>query len=230
MAVSSTATYQPNGDQIIKEALRLVGKIGAGEEPLGKDKDLARDILQRKVKGYQAQGLIARTVEATTLTLTDGTATYTAASGTLEILFPLTVYDSSDNSESTVEEMSGEAYMEISNKTNDITGIPSRAWVQKTSSDTVTITLDPIPSSDVNTLRYRRVRLLRDMDSSTVTLDLETRWVNAVVYDLAHDLSLVFGYPSTQVAYFRGLSTEALAEVRGKEWFGGDVQFYVSEW
>lgn len=89
------------------------------------------------------------------------------------------------------------------------TGTPSRGYVEKLA--TVTVTLWPIPDSSAPTLRYSRVRLLRDADTGAVTIDLARRWLKYVTYATAVNLARAKSLPLETVMDLNGQAEQQKA-------------------
>lgn len=221
MAVSSSYAFNMNRTEILTDAWRLV----TGSTPSADELDRAATILGRKLKSLQDDGVIVTAVERTSATITSGTATYTTGADTVDVL-EVVVRDTSGN-DTPLQQISRREYMEIATKTT--TGKPTQYYCERTTS-TVQILLYPVPTSSSATLQYSRVRVLRDMDSGSVTPDLPQRWMDALVYMVAADLALMLGAPVQRITYLKGLAQEARGEASSDASEKGDVQFTVRAW
>ncbi len=222
MATSTSYSFDLQRDQIIRTAMRLAGPLGIGAEPTADDIAACSDLLNLGLKALQTEAAILRSVERVTATLTSGTASYTASADTIDVEGPAYVTSTSSTTDSRVDFMSRDEYMIITDKT--IQGRPSRMYVEKANASLV-IYLYPVPDTTVTSLTYARVRLLKDMDSGTVTADLMSRWGRAVTCMLAHDVGLAYGMPLDRIAYlkteFQTAKALALSDdaERGPSWF-----------
>lgn len=187
MTVSANATTDYQRDQLIRMAYQLAGVLEAGREPEAADLSMASDFMNLELMALQADGVILRTIERTTLTLVAGTMAYTLPADTIDVqLGPNDQLGSivpTSGSETLVTAMSRAEYLDLSDKTSAVSGRPTRAYVEKLAS--VTVTLWPAPDATSASLRYARVRLLKDVDTGAVTVDLARRWLKFVTYATA---------------------------------------------
>lgn len=192
MTVSANASFDLSRDAIIRSAYQLCGVVPAGQQPDGNQIAMASDFLNMGLKALQSDGIILRTIERTTTTLTAGTAQYTCASDTLDV-DDRTVYVTSGTGTATtdlrLEPISRGMYMELSLKA--VQGQPTQIYVEKGAA--VSFFLYPTPDANWASVTYPRVRLLRDMDTGTVTPDLPSKYLKYVTYMLATDLALHHG-------------------------------------
>lgn len=201
MTVSANSTLEFSVDELITLAYQSVGILEAGRQPDADDLAMGRNFLNLELQALQAEHVVLRTIERTTLTLGTpdvGTvATYTLPADTIEIrLGPNdelgTIVDAAGK-ESLVMNMTRNEYQTISDKTVNVTSRSTRGYVEKLAS--VTVTFWPAPDSLSPTFRYSRVRLLRDADDGGVTIDLARRWMKFVVYATAAHLARAKSVP-----------------------------------
>jgi hypothetical protein len=191
VTVSSSYSLDYTRDELLKTAFQLAGVVDEEHDPSAADYAMASRFLNLELMALQAEGVVLRSVERTTLTLVSGTATYTLPADTVDVQFGPndevgTIVDS-DSKETSVLSMSRHEYLGITDKTSAVTGRPSRAYVEKLAS--VTVTLWPVPDSTAVSLRYARVRLLRDGDTGAVTMDLHRKWLKFVTYASAANIA-----------------------------------------
>ncbi len=194
MTTSANAQFDLTRDQIIRLAFQYAGIVGAGQQPDANQIAMASDMLNMGLKSLQNDGIILRTVDRTTTTLVAGQAQYTCASDTLDI-DDRTVYVTTGTAATTqstdlrLESISRGMYMELSNKL--ITGQPTQIYVEKGA--TVSFFLYPAPDSNWTSVTFPRVRLLRDMDTGSVTPDLPSKYLKYLAFMVAVDLALSHG-------------------------------------
>lgn len=208
MTVSTNATLDYTRDQLITAAYRLAGVWPSSQESSdaqsADDVGMAADFMNLELMNLQAEGVVLRTVERPTpLVLVSGTSVYTLAADTIDVeLGPYGeagMIVNTDNAESMVMAMPRAEWLDNTNKTN--VGTPTRVYIERLAS--VTLTFDPIPNDSTQTFRYARVRLLRDMDSGSVTADLARRWLQYVVYAVATQVALAKNLDLAKVGYLR---------------------------
>lgn len=192
MTTSANAVFDLSRDQIIRVGYQLAGMVMAGQQPDANQIAMASDLLNMGLKSLQNDGIILRTIDRTTTTLVAGTAQYTTASDTLDIddrSVYVTTGTGTPATDLKLESITRGMYMELSLKS--ITGQPTQIYVEKGAS--LSFFLYPTPDSNWVSVTYPRVRLLRDMDTGTVTPDLPSKYLKYVTYMLASDLALHAG-------------------------------------
>ncbi len=204
MTVSANATLDFQRDQLITAAFRLAGVLDADGALVSTDAAMGADFMNLELMNLQAEGVVLRTIERPTpLALVSGTATYTLAADTIDV--QLGAYDEAGmivdttSGETMVMSMPRHEYLLISNKTS--TGRPARVYIERLAA--VTLTFDPIPDDSTQTFRYSRVRLIKDMDTGAVTVDLARRWLQYVTYAVASQICLAKSIDLAKVGYLR---------------------------
>lgn len=86
--------------------------------------------------------------------------------------------------------ISGEEYANISDKY--VEGLPIKAWFDHRNNK---VHLYPYPDDLSDIIRYRGVYALEDFDAAGDDPDMEARWVEPLIYDVAHALSPEYGLP-----------------------------------
>jgi hypothetical protein len=114
--------------------------------------------------------------------------------------------------------------MQISDKTQQ--GTPTRMLVDESSSG-VTLYLYPVPDSTVASFTYQRVRLLRDVDTGTVTEDLPSKYLKAITYTLAHDIALAQSLPIAKAQYLGVIAEKEREAAMGMDSEHGSIQFSI---
>lgn len=188
MTTSANASFDLSRDSIIRVAYQLVGVLEAGKQPDANQIAMASDLLNMGLKALQNDGIILRALEQETVALTAGVAQYTLAADTLDV-DDRSFYTTSGTTDLKLEHISRGQYMELSLKA--IQGQPTQFYVEKTT--TVSFYLYPTPDANWTSVTFPRVRLLKDMDTGSVTTDLPSKYLKYVTYMLAADLSLHHG-------------------------------------
>lgn len=201
MTVSTSALIDFQRDQLLTLGFQLAGQLGAGKSPSADDVGMAANFLRLELSALQAEGVILQTIERTTLTLVSGTATYTLPSDTIEVqLGPNdqagTIVDTG-STESIVTTMSRAEYLDLSDKTSAVTARPTSVYIEKLAA--VTATFWPVPDTTSVSYRYARVRLLRDTDSGSVTMDLARKWHKYLTFAVAAHVARAKSMPLDSV-------------------------------
>lgn len=223
MTISTSYNFNPTAEQIVRQAFQATGALGLGRRPRPDQLNDARDILTTLLKAMQAKGKLLVQAERVTLTLTPGTATYALADDTIDVEFPTTYSPPGSTTETIVERMSYSDYQILSDKTAQ--GTPVRVYVEK--SAILTATFWNVPNA-AGTWHYRRIRIIRDA-SAGATMDATTKFIQAIVWKLAHKLALPLGVPLARVQYLEQQAIAAEAEVIGDDDERGDCNMMLPD-
>jgi hypothetical protein len=224
MTVSSNFALNLMGEDIVKAALRLAGK--------GDDKSsetLVNGILSLNIiiKSLQKRGFILRTKIPTVLPLIAGTASYQLPAGTIDVEPPAMAI-TANGSESLVLPMGLADWTRLVDKTTP--GIPTRFYPRKADVagvETVTLFLWNVPTADAVSLRYTGIRALKNIERTTVP-DLSERWLDALLYSLAHVFGMEFGDSVERMAYYKAMAEQAIKASFNDNTETADVQFHTS--
>lgn len=186
MATSGTATFNLDINEIVEEAYE---RAGLGRAFSGSDYRTARRSLNLLAQDFANRGINLWTVEEATLSLTDGTATYTLPADTVSILdHSIREGTGTNQSDLAISRMSLGEFAGITSK--NTTGRPVKMYIERLVS-APKVTFWPVPNSNNYTLVYYRVRRIEDSVSGSVTqYDAPTRFLPAIVSGLAYQLAL----------------------------------------
>lgn len=221
--LSANARFDMSVAEIVTSGMQLAGVITSGQAPSASDYEMGRMFLNMQLKALQAEGVILRSVERTTLALTTGTAEYSLDADTIDVEFPMTIVPSSGTGETQVSEISVGEYVALADKVSQ--GRPSRASVEKLA--VVKVCLHPAPDSASPTLRYRKVRLLKDVDTSAQTVDLPSRWLDTIVFGIGHRMALAKSKPLELVGYLNNQAMAAKKQAQGSDGPTGVTRFVI---
>lgn len=207
MTVSTGAIIDFQRDQILQLAFQLAGLVGGGKTPTADDTGVAANFMRLELMALQAEKVILQTIERTTLALVAGTASYTLPSDTIDIqpgpndqagtiLRQDPDHNLPDSAETLVSLMSRAEYMDVADKSSSVTGQPTRVYIEKQA--TVTAVFWPVPDA-VLVFRYARVRLLKDTDSGSVTIDLARKWHKYLTFAVAAQIARAKSLPLDRV-------------------------------
>ncbi len=226
MTVSVNSNFEMTRDTLIRRAYQVAGVAASNVTISGDDISMAVDFLGAELDSLQAEGVILRTVERTTVALTSGEETYALDSDCIDIAvdpdnFGGMVWATS-GSETRVTSVSRQQYEKLSNKT--ATGTPTMVYFEKQA--TISAIFWPVPDASM-TFRYSKVRLIKDADTGGVTLDLQRKWQKAIMYSLAWQLALAKGMPLDKVGFLRNTADQLKSTARADEAQKGDAQFVL---
>lgn len=218
MTVSLNPTPDFQRDQIIAGALGICGLMPAGGTA---DPDLVEQgafhlsmaLLELQTEGVQLTGTIRDTE-----TLVDGTEEYTLDSDTLDVKVEQDgvagmVVDT-DGVEYPVVAMAAGEYQRIGDKTIEADR-PTKVFIDK-SANAVALVFWPIPSDSTMTFRFTRIRLLRDMDTGAVTMEMKRIYAPWLMYMTASGLAMANSkWPLA--SGFRALAEKLLTKVKSTD-------------
>lgn len=221
MTVSANFTANPTVEQIIKAGMQLAGLLRLGGAPRAEQMSDARVIFDTRIKELQAKGVILATEERATLALVSGQTAYALAADTIDIDGDAMVRASGATSRTQVLQIPFANYNMLSDLT--VTGTPTQFYVEKQA--TVQALFWPVPNAAM-TLDYRRIRLLRDVDSGGVTADLWQRGLRLLTLYVAHDAAMNGNIPMNKISYLATLVMAAEKTLLGDAHEKGDVSFH----
>lgn len=185
MATSGTATWNPDYGEIVEMAYT---RASGGQSPRGGfDLRAARFALNELFSEWSNRGINLWTIEQGTLSLSDGTATYSLPADTVDLIEHV-IRSGSGTSQSDIKitRISVTTYSDIPNKTTE--GQPTQIYVQRTTSPQVTVW--PVPDTSY-TLVYWRLRRIEDTGNQVdYTLDMPHRFLPALIAGLAHRIAM----------------------------------------
>ena len=184
MATSGTATFNPEIVEIVEDAYERCGL----ELRSGYDLKTARRSLDIMAAEWSNKGINLWTVEAGTLSLTTGTATYTLPADTIDLLETVIRTGSgSDQQDLSINRISVSTYATIPNKNNQ--GRPIQIYVDRQATPKVSVWPTP-DSSTTYTLAYWRLRRIEDAGrAGSNTYDVPSRFIPCLVAGLAYHIA-----------------------------------------
>ena len=178
MATSGTATWTLQVDEIIDEALERIG----GNPQTGNEQKSARRSLNLICKDWINRGILLWAVDEVSQTLTDGTASYTLGTDTVDILDAvIRETDGTDITDITITRISREDYLEIPNK--DDKSRPSQ-WFLDRQRVAPILYLYPTPDA-ADTFKYWGLTKIQDAGDYEDELDIPTRFLPCLTAGMA---------------------------------------------
>jgi len=181
------AVVTPDMPEIFEEAYERAGL----EMRTGYDLKTARRSLNLLTLEWQNRGLNLFTIEAGTLAVTAGTATYTLPTDTIDIIeHQIRTGTGTNQVDTALERVSVATYAQQTNKNTQ--GRPTQIYVQRLPTETK-VTLWPVPDSTTTyTISYFRLKGIDGLSSgvgSTVT-SVPPRFVPCLVAGMAYYLAM----------------------------------------
>ena len=230
MATSSSVDFNQTRNEIINDALILIGGIEDDETPESFQIDYANRMLNRMIKSWMKEGLKLWIVKEGTLDLAKGQTSYTIGpSGDYVIDRPLECENfrrKVDGSETPVRKAGRQTYMRQTNKSSQ--GKPVMAYYDPQLTNG-TIFLWPTPDSGKDQLLFDYRTPIEDFDTGTDNPHFPVEWLDAIVYNLALRLIPMYEVSGEDKGFIAGLASE-LKDSAMDEDDNGDSVFLVPDY
>jgi len=184
MTTTGTTAFDMSFTEIAEESWERAGR----EMRSGYDLRTARRSMNLLLIEWQNRGINLWTVDEGSVSLVDGTATYTLPADTIDLLeHVIRTGSGSSQSDLSLTRISVSDYSSITNKTSE--GRPLQLWINRLR-DAPTVTLWPIPDSNDYTLQYWRMRRMEDAGNGVETADMTFRFYPCLVAGLAYYIAM----------------------------------------
>ena len=181
MATSGTYDFNMDIDEVIQEAMEMIG----GEETLGHEPKSARRSINLLLQDWQNRGVMLWTANASTVDLTTSVTTFTLASSTIDVLEA--VHNREDR-DIQLERISMQEYLKIPNKGQ--TGRTTQYAVRHERGNPV-VNLWPIPENSTDKIKLELVSYMEDVNKSAIqNADISRRFLPCLTAGLAYHMSM----------------------------------------
>jgi len=181
MAVSGTYSFNLDIDEVIQEAMEMIG----GENILGHEPASARRSINLMLKDWQNRGVLLWTTETTAVTVSTSVTSYDLSSSTIDALEVVLRRDDTDIQ---LERISPEEFLLIPRKTQ--TGRPSQYSIRR-GRDNPVLSVWPIPENTTDILHIERISELQDVNkSATQNADIPKRFLPCLTAGLSYQMSM----------------------------------------
>ena len=181
MAVSGTYNFNLDIDEVIQEAMEMIG----GENTLGHEPASARRSINLMLKDWQNRGVLLWSTSVSSVTVAASVTAYSLGSSTVDAL---EVVLGRDDTDIQLTRISPEEYLLIPNKTQ--TGRPMQFSIRRGIANP-TMSLWPIPENSTDILKMEVISELQDVDKSAEqNADLPKRFLPPLTCGLAYYMSM----------------------------------------
>jgi len=203
MAVSGTYNFNLDIDEVIQEAMEMIG----GEDTLGHEPASARRSINIMLKDWQNRGILLWSTSVSSVTVVASTAVYNLSSNTIDALEVVLNRDATDLQ---LTRITSEEYLLIPNKTQ--TGRPSQYSIRR-SRDNPVLSVWPIPDNSTDILKIETISELQDVNKSAEqNADLPKRFFPCLTAGLSYYMSMKrAGVPSERINMLKVNYEETLA-------------------
>ena len=184
MATSGTYSFSMDIDEVIQEAMEMIG----GEITLGEEPRSARRSINLLLQDWQNRGIQLWTIGTTTVTVTTSTTAYTLADHNIDVLEAvINITDGDGNTDLQLNRSTMEEYLKIPSKTQ--TGRSSQYAVRR-DRDNIVISLWPLPDNSTNKLKLETVKYIQDVTRSSQNADVSRRFLPCLTAGTAYFMSM----------------------------------------
>ena len=184
MATSGTYSFSMDIDEVIQEAMEMIG----GEITLGEEPRSARRSINLLLQDWQNRGIQLWTIGTTTVTVTTSTTAYTLADHNIDVLEAvINITDGDGNTDLQLNRITMEEYLKIPRKTQ--TGRSSQYAVRR-DRDNIVISLWPLPDNSTNKLKLETVKYIQDVTRSSQNADVSRRFLPCLTAGTAYFMSM----------------------------------------
>ena len=180
MATSGTYTFSMDIDEVIEEALEMIG----GEATLGNEPKSARRSINLLLQDWQNRGIQLWTIGTTAVTVTTGVTSYVLGEENIDVLEAVV---NRDNIDLQLERISMEEYLKVPRKGQ--TGRPTQFAVRR-ERDQSRVFLWPIPENSTDAIKFETVKYFQDVSKSSQTADISRRFYPCLTAGTAYFMSM----------------------------------------
>ena len=180
MATSGTYSFSMDIDEVIQEAMEMIG----GEATLGEEPRSARRSINLLLQDWQNRGIQLWTIGTTAVTVTTSVTSYTLGAENIDVLEAVVNRSGIDLQ---LERISMEEYMKVPRKGQ--TGRPTQFAVRR-GRDSATVYLWPVPENSTDTIKFEVVRYIQDVSRSSQTADVSRRFLPCLTAGTAYFMSM----------------------------------------
>ena len=180
MTTSGTYSFSMDIDEVIEEALEMIG----GEATLGNEPKSARRSINLLLQDWQNRGIQLWTIGTTAVTVTTSVTSYVLGSENIDVLEAVV---NRDNIDLQLERISMEEYLKVPRKGQ--TGRPTQFAVRR-ERDQSRVFLWPIPGNSTDAIKFETVKYFQDVSKSSQTADISRRFYPCLTAGTAYFMSM----------------------------------------
>ena len=180
MATSGTYSFSMDIDEVIQEAMEMIG----GEVTLGEEPRSARRSINLLLQDWQNRGIQLWTINTTAVTVTTSVTAYSLDAHNIDVIEAVV---NRDNIDLQLERISMEEYLKIPRKGQ--TGRPTQYAVRR-ERDNPEVYLWPIPENSTDKIKFETVKYFQDVSRSSQTADISRRFYPCLTAGTAYFMSM----------------------------------------
>ncbi len=209
MSTSGTYNFSMDIDEVIQEALEMIG----GEQTLGNDPKSARRSINLLLQDWQNRGIL---LWSTNTTVVDVSASVTAYSLSSNMVDAMEVVVNLSATDIQLDRLSMEEYLKIPRKSQ--TGRPTQYAIRRGRSNPE-LYLWPIPDNDDYSLKIEKIKYLQDVNKSAGQIaDVSRRFLPCMTAGVAYFMSLKrAGIDGNRIMFIKQEYEERLARAMDED-------------
>ena len=180
MATSGTYSFSMDIDEVIQEAMEMIG----GEPTLGEEPRSARRSINLLLQDWQNRGIQLWTINTTTVTVTTSVTAYSLDSHNIDVIEAVVNRDDTDLQ---LERISMEEYLKIPRKGQ--TGRPTQYAVRR-ERDYSVVHLWPEQENSTDKVKFETVKYFQDVSRSSQTAAVSRRFYPCLTAGTAYFMSM----------------------------------------
>lgn len=208
MATSGTYTFSMDIDEVIEEALEMIG----GEATLGNEPKSARRSINLLLQDWQNRGIQLWTIGTTAVTVATSVTSYVLGEENIDVLEAVV---NRDNIDLQLERISMEEYLKVPRKGQ--TGRPTQFAVRR-ERDQSRVFLWPIPENSTDAIKFETVKYFQDVSKSSQTADISRRFYPCLTAGTAYFMSMKRpGVDAGRIQMIKGEYEDRLARAQEED-------------
>ena len=209
MSTSGTYNFSMDIDEVIQEALEMIG----GEQTLGNDPKSARRSINLLLQDWQNRGIL---LWSTNTTVVDVSASVTAYSLSSNMVDAMEVVVNLSSTDIQLDRISMEEYLKIPRKSQ--TGRPTQYAIRRGRSNPE-LYLWPVPDNNDYSLKIEKIKYLQDVNKSAGQIaDVSRRFLPCMTAGVAYFMSLKrAGIDGNRIMFIKQEYEERLARAMDED-------------
>jgi len=209
MSTSGTYNFSMDIDEVIQEALEMIG----GEQTLGNDPKSARRSINLLLQDWQNRGILLWSTNTTVVDVSTSVTAYSLSSNMVDAMEVVVNLSTTDIQ---LDRLSMEEYLKIPRKSQ--TGRPTQYAIRRGRAN-LELYLWPIPDSNDYSLKIEKIKYLQDVNKSAGQIaDVSRRFLPCITAGLAYFMSMKrAGIDGNRIMFIKQEYEERLARAMDED-------------
>lgn len=209
MSTSGTYNFSMDIDEVIQEALEMIG----GEQTLGNDPKSARRSINLLLQDWQNRGILLWSTNTTVVDVSTSVTAYSLSSNMVDAMEVVVNLSATDIQ---LDRLSMEEYLKIPRKSQ--TGRPTQYAIRRGRSNPE-LYLWPVPDNNDYSLKIEKIKYLQDVNKSADQIaDVSRRFLPCMTAGLAYFMSMKrAGIDGNRIMFIKQEYEERLARAMDED-------------